>query len=551
MRFIRFVLVLGLLAAVKMASAAPPASTFATTSPAPASTPTAAPETQAAQAAFNAAFAADLARVKASRDPKESLELAGRMLATAKETQTQVAFLTLLCEKAYDLAVPYPSGLPTALEAMTLLASLAPEKATACADAVAEVRQRQFLAARDADRGKAGENLIDALVKAAGLREQAGTIPEAITLYKKAQAVAAAVRSDRKAALDAKVADLMQAAKMTVELAALKKQVQSNPADADARERLVRLYLVCLDDPATAATYLDGVKDASLCKYLPAVLRGPDAAPELACLEIGDWYCGLAETAPAAAKAAMLARARGYYVRFLELHMTDDLDRIKAAAALKKVEAGLGGAAGPAAATPKAPAAQSGWIDLLKAVDLKKDVVRGEWQREANAVTCMAKESGGPPPCLMLPVLPRGDYELEVGFARTAGSGYVHMILPVESRAVTLSLSSGNLKDCSLEFVDGNKIKGKEPAAKSDRIETNRQYAVLCKVCIDRDKAQINVTLDGNPLITWKGPLSALSVVKDKRLPNPACPGLAMWRNTVVFNSARLRMLSGEAKPLR
>ena len=89
--------------------------------------PTAAPETQAAQAAFNAAFAADLARVKAGHDPKDALELAGRMLATAKETKTQVAFLTLLCEKAYELAVPYPSGHPTALEAMKLLASLVPE----------------------------------------------------------------------------------------------------------------------------------------------------------------------------------------------------------------------------------------------------------------------------------------------------------------------------------------------------------------------------------------------------------------------------------------
>ena len=87
-----------------------------------------------AQEAFDSVFSADVQRVKAGRDPKAVVELAARMLATAKESKSQPAFQGVLCEKAYELAARYPAGQTLAVEAMTLLAACVPEKAVQSAD---------------------------------------------------------------------------------------------------------------------------------------------------------------------------------------------------------------------------------------------------------------------------------------------------------------------------------------------------------------------------------------------------------------------------------
>jgi len=254
-----------------------------------------------AQEAFDTVYSTDMQRVKAARDPKAAVELATRMLATAREAKSQPAFQAILCEKAYELTAAIPSGQPLAIEAMTLLAACAPEKAIQSADAIAEVRQRQFEAARGEERPKAGEALLDAILKGADLRAQAGAATDACTIYRRAQAIAASIKSDRRPAIEARAKELAQAVKTAADAETLKKQLEANPGDAAVRERLVRLYLVCFDDPAAAAKYLDGVADAALTKFVPAVVKGVEAAPEMACCDIAGWYCGLAEAAPAAA----------------------------------------------------------------------------------------------------------------------------------------------------------------------------------------------------------------------------------------------------------
>jgi hypothetical protein len=511
-----------------------------------------------AEDAFNSVYSADMQRIKAARDPKAAVELATRLLATAKESKSQPAFQAILCEKAYELTAVYPAGQPLAVEAMTLLAARVPEKALQSADAIADVRQRQFEAARGEDRAKAGEALLDALLKAAELRVQAGTVADAAAAYKRALAIAIAVKSDRRPAIEAKARDLTQAAKNAADAAMLKKQLEAAPGDAAAREKLVRLCLVGMDDPAAAAKYADGVTDAALCKFVAAVAKGIEAAPEVACIEIGNWYASLAETAPgAASKAAMLARARTYYMRFLELHMTDDMQRTMVVATVRNVEAEIAKLSAPpepaAAASHQPPAggkaaeAKKG-IDLLALVDVAKDVVKGDWQRQAAALQVEAK---GGPMMLVLPVQPCGSYELEARFVRTAGKGTVIAVLPAGSKCVALSMSWNKGQVSALELIGGKGPKENETAVKPGKLENSREYVLLVKVLLDGDNAQITVTLDGKPYIAWQGPTSALSLFQNLRLRHAGCLGLGACDATVVFGSARLRMLSGEAKPLR
>jgi hypothetical protein len=509
-----------------------------------------------AQEAFNSVYGADVQRVQAGRDAKAAAELATRMLASVKEFKSQPAFQAVLCEKAYEVTAPYPSSQPLAIEAMALLAACVPEKALQSADCIAEMRQKQFEAARGEDRAKAGEALLEALLKAADLRAQAGAAADAVTACKRAQAIATAIKSDRRPAIEAKAKELAQAAKTAADAAMLKKQFEANPSDAAVREKLVRLHLVCLDDPAAAAKYLDGVTDATLCKFLPAVARGIEAAPEVACQEIAAWYCGLADSAPAGSKAAMFARAKTYYMRFLELHLVDDLDRVKVAATVKKVDADLAKltalpepASAPHQAGPAAKAADAKkGVDLLALVDVAKDAVKGDWQRQPTGLQVAAK---GGPMLLVLPVQPCGSYELEARFVRTDGKGTVIAILPAGSKCVALSMSWSKGQASALELINGKGPKDNETAVKPGKLENSHEYALLVKVLLEGDNAQITVTLDGKPYITWQGPVSALSLYSNLRLPNRGCLGLGAADATVVFGSARLRMLSGDAKPLR
>jgi len=154
--------------------------------------------------------------------------------------------------------------------------------------------------------------------------------------------------------------------------------------------------------------------------------KGVEAAPELACVELGDWYRDLATAAAGAlAKSPMLVRARAYYDRFLSLHTSADIDRSKVELALRKVEDDLKALG--------VPTDRAAWIDLLKLVDTSKDTAAGQWTRTDAGVTIVPSLNSR----LMLPAALAGDYELELKFVRTGGDA-VCATFPAGSAAATL-----------------------------------------------------------------------------------------------------------------
>lgn len=424
----------------------------------------------------------------------------------------------------------------------------APATAAAPDEQVLAARRMMFDAARGPERAKAGEALIDALLEATEARVQARAHPEALALAQRALVTAILIKSPRRPWIEGRVKALGETARAAREVEDLKKQLQANPQDAAAREKLVRLFLVTLDDPAEAAQHLEGVADESLRKYVPAAAKGVEAAPDLARLTLGEWYQGLAEAASPGVKAAMLVRARAYYQGFLAAHPAEDLDRAKAVLALQKVEGDLDKMASRQPPTGSKTADAKKGIDLLVPVDLTKDVVKGDWQRQATSLQVEAK---GGPMLLVLPVQPCGNYELEARFVRTAGSGTVIAVLPVASKSVALCMSWSKGQVSALELIDGKGPKDNETGVRPGALQNNHEYALLIKVLVEGASAQVAVSLDGKPYISWQGPVSALSLYGNLRLRHAGCLGIGASDATVVFGSARLRMLSGEAKMLR
>ncbi len=503
-------------------------------------------ETDDAVEALKAIYGADLKRVKATADTGDDVDLAARLLAAAKKATDQPEFVAVLCEKACDLAGDSPKGIPTAVEALDLLARTVPDKAAACAARMVAMRQKQFDMSRGDERPEVAEALIDALLAAADAKIESGALSEAAVFLVRARNVARAVTSPRQAELETRAKTLTQRMAATRKINDLKALIEKNPQNVGAREGLVRLYLVDLDDPAEAARHLEGVKDKALRKYVPAAAKGVKAPPELACLQLGDWYRDLASKAPPHAKPVMYARAKAYLERFLKIHTAEDLGRTRATLTLEKIEQATAKlAAAKATPTPSRPrttakaASKGGWINLLALVDPAKDSISGKWEARRGSLTGSADK----PSSIAIPVTVEASYRLSVTFARTSGSQEVMFFLPVGKFRVVLALGRSRG-----EFVNA---KTRPEAHTVAVLENHRSYQLEATVTVEGDQADITFKLDGREHLRWKGPQSALSVPAWCAMPRPKCFGLGGWRSAVAFSRAHLDVLSGKAELLR
>ena len=323
---------------------------------------------------FNKLYGEDLKRVAATPLPADDVALAKQMLEDAKKAGDQPAFLTLLCEKAYELAAKDPSGYPTATTAMDLLAGKVPDKKVECLQKNAALYQKQYAAARGEARVKAGENVIAALSALAEAKAAAGDVDGAGMTLRQAIVVATAIKSENRTALQARIENLAPQQKIERQIAAVQAKLDANPKDAASRKELVRLYLVEMDNPAEAAKSLDETLDEATRKYVPAAAKPVGDVPEVECTELGDWYKGLADqTAVPASKGAMLRRAQGYYQRFLELHTAADLARTAATLTLRRIEDALA-KSGPVPEPKFSPPTLT--LDLGKGVTMRLVLIR-------------------------------------------------------------------------------------------------------------------------------------------------------------------------------
>jgi hypothetical protein len=493
-----------------------------------------------AQDVFDSLYGADVKRVRATKDAADDTALAAKLLDAARAAAAQPEFLVVLCAGACELGAADPAGYETALAAYDLAMEKAPAAAGACQDALVTMRQRQYDTARGDAKTQAGDTLIDALAAAADTRLRGGDAEGAQAHLLKAMAVARQAKSQKAEAIEARVKALAARQKSAAEVERLKRQVAADP-NAKTRDQLVRLLVVDLDNPAEAAKYIDESSDATFRKFVPAAAKPVADAPEMACLELMDWYVTLAATAGPAGKAAMYARAILYGERFLELHTAKDLERTRAELSVKKARDAAAGAG-------KDPAAGQ-WIDLLKIIDPVKDASKGKWERTKGGLTTTSTNYRSS--MIEAPLAISGSYELEARFVRVSGADVV-VGLPVGAGACTFIMAGCWGEVSGFELINGRSITQNETRVNPGRLENNHLYTLLLQVEIAGDKAAMTAVLDGKPYTKWSGPQQALTVAPSHwTMANPKCIGLGCVNSQVVFQSVRLKMLSGKAVPTR
>jgi formylglycine-generating enzyme required for sulfatase activity len=291
---------------------------------------------------FSKLYGDDLKRVAASPSPADDVALAKQLMEAAGKVTNQPAFLALLCEKTYELAIKDPTGYPTAEAAMKFLAAGVPEKKVESLQKIVVMYQRSYTTARAEAKAKAGEAVMESLKALAVAQAAAEDSEGAVATLKQALAVATTIKSESRAALQAELAGLASQQQVEKQIAALKAKLEADPKDAASRKEIVRLCLVEMDNPAEAAKFLDETLDEATRKYVPAAAKPIEEAPEAACTQLADWYKGLADQATVpASKGAMLRHAQAYYRRFLVIHTAEDLGRTAATLTLKRIEEAL------------------------------------------------------------------------------------------------------------------------------------------------------------------------------------------------------------------
>jgi hypothetical protein len=509
---------------------------------------TAAPaqETDKAQQVFQSLYGEEVKRVAATRDRTDDVELAQRLLAAARKADATPDLQALLCENACQLGAADPRGYDAVFDAADLLAGKCPDRAGACQEIVLGVRKRQFESGPEEWRATVGELLIQCLLQTAEARARAGDVAEAMTRCRMAQEVARKIRMTDTEAISAQMRQVAERQRILAKAATLKAQVKSDPANAAARDQLVRLLVAELDNPAEAAAYVAESSDAALRKFVPAAAKPVDQAPEIAALELADWYRGLAEGAGAVGKPALLLRAKAYYERYLDIHPSRDADRTMAELALQKATGDLEKAL-PASKTGHATPGIGQWVDLFRLIDPVRDCVEGKAEMTDKGLAFRVWGENG----VLVPLAPAGSYELEFQFVRTGEIvNGIFACLPVGTNRVTLWLHQYKLPSHGFESINGKKAKDNGTLVTRE-IEQGRPHTVRARVLVSGTLASIAVDLDGAPLTAWSGPQSALAPGSAPAGANPRCPALGLTYSSAFFSSARLRMLAGKAVLLR
>jgi len=482
---------------------------------------------------FERLYGAEFAKVTAGHDLAGSLALAARLLDAAKTPQTDADLVGILCAKTYDLVAKDPRGFETAIQAMHLVADKVGAQRVAALEKIVALRQKQLDMTKGNARNQATDLLLDAFAAAASAKCEAGDFAGATALYRKA--IGYADTPAGKDAFKMQIDDVATRQKMQQKADALRAKIGAAPGDAASRAELVRLMVVEFDNPTEAAKCLAEGLDGPLPKYVAAAVKGIDAAPELACLELGDWYAGLADQASRAARPAMLEHAVAYYKRFLDLHGSADASRARVTQALNKAQDAL-----DKCGRKRGAGGGTGWVDVLRLVDLAKDVTShradepASWTHQAGGVHAKVPKGHSQ---VLFPLALEGPYELRVRLSRTQRGGQVRMFLPVGPNGVTMCFY-----DITANLVN---VAGKVgPGFRESTTELGKEYTAEIKVVPSATETEITVKWEGKPAIAWKGPAADLVPMSDCCV-GRSYFGIGLDSAEATFHNVELRMLAG------
>ncbi len=293
--------------------------------------------------------------VKATRERTDDVELARELLATAKKDDVDESICTVFCEEAYALTATTPEGYEVAADAMAILARRSTKLAVSARDRQVEVLMRQLRTSDSELAGRAMERLIELHTTSGDEHVAAGRYAPGIQEFRKAMLVARG-KGPAAEAIKARLDRAVAGEKVERQIATLREKLLANAGDSASAEELIRLYIVELNDPKSAAMFIDRARNEPLKAMTLAAGKPMSELDEVAALALGEWYRELSQKASVTGRHAMLSRSREYLSHYLTLHTARDATHTRASLFLDQINAELAKQPGAAIATGGAAA---------------------------------------------------------------------------------------------------------------------------------------------------------------------------------------------------
>lgn len=315
----------------------------------------------------------------------------------------------------------------------------------------------------------------------------------------------------------------------------------ANPDDPAANLEAGKWLAFTLDDWERGLPCLAKGSDAVLAAAAQQELdaRPADAEAEAA---LGDLWWDLARKYQGDEREAILARAGTWYEK-AAAGLPSGLLQTKVGKRLDE----LTGSEKPGRTTGGGNVLPGRWLDLFRWVDVERDGVQGRWLPTPAGLAV----ASGPANRLMLPVEIQGDYDLEITFTRTAGDDMIGLVLPVASTSCLTFVSGWSGRFRGIEYINGRGGNNNEATRRPGTVVDRQRYTLLVSVRTDGTNARIDARVNGQPSISWSGPVASLMTPGGWSLPLGNRPGLGANQSTMVFHGARLRLIAGNAKLLR
>jgi ankyrin repeat protein len=301
--------------------------------------PAEASENEAAQV-FKSLFEDKIQAARASFVRTDDVELAGELLAAAKESTEHKVLLGLLCDAAADLGGRHPDGYETAITALQLLTDNVPERRNHAATKKLMLRRRQYSAARTIELKKQfGALLVNDYLSAADASEAGEDYTMAIQHMRNALQMATYTKAANKDQISLRYKSLLAKKQMQDEVAHLKAALKKDPKDEAAATRLITLYIEVSDNPDKARKYTFLVSDDALKANVTNAAKEDlkSLKPEES-LALGDWYLKFAKKVTARNPQAMYRRAYTYFHLYLDVSEGKGLGAVKAKLMAKQIE---------------------------------------------------------------------------------------------------------------------------------------------------------------------------------------------------------------------
>jgi len=265
--------------------------------------------------------------------PVDNAAWAANLLKAADGLSGRPAARARIVEKAYELGVKQAKGYPTAIRAAEAMLAAVGEGKAAWRKKLLAACKLDLQAAGSARKKSAAKAYVREALAAADELAAAWEIDEALALCQEAARMARRYAPARRDEMSLRLKDLAERRKTHQDIRRCRGLLAANADNRVARERLIQLYVQDVGDVGEAAKLITPDVSEKLRTYVPLAAKAVDDVAAEACMELGDWYLAMANSARPTSKARAMARAAAYYERC----MSRSADPIKSALAKSKL----------------------------------------------------------------------------------------------------------------------------------------------------------------------------------------------------------------------